>query len=147
VASGGTDTVISDVTWTLGNELENLTLSGAAAINATGNALNNTLVGNAANNILSGAAGTDTMQGGAGNDTYVVDNIGDIVTETLNQGTDLIQSSVTYTLASNVENLTLTGSTVINATGNTLDNILTGNSAANILTGGDWQRYLLRGYR
>jgi Ca2+-binding RTX toxin-like protein len=136
VASGGTDTVISDVTWTLGNELENLTLSGAAAINATGNALNNTLVGNAANNILSGAAGTDTMQGGAGNDTYVVDNIGDIVTETLNQGTDLIQSSVTYTLASNVENLTLTGSTVINATGNTLDNILTGNSAANILTGG-----------
>ena len=52
------------------------------------------------------------------------------------EGTDLIQASVTYTASSNVENLTLTGSSDINATGNSLDNILTGNDGDNILNGG-----------
>ena len=135
-ASAGIDTVISDVTWTLGSNLENLTLSGATSINGTGNTLANLLIGNSAANTLSGGTGADTMQGGAGNDTYVVDNAGDLITEGASAGTDLVQSSVTYTLASNVENLTLTGTTAINGTGNTLDNILTGNSAANTLTAG-----------
>ena len=76
------------------------------------------------------------MIGGAGNDTYVVDNTADVVTENPSEGTDLVQSSVTYTLAANVENLTLTGTTAINGTGNALDNVLTGNTAANTLTGG-----------
>ena len=60
------------------------------------------------------------MAGGAGNDTYIVDNTGDVVTEAANAGTDLVYSSVTYTLTANVENLTLTGSSNINGTGNTL---------------------------
>ncbi len=76
------------------------------------------------------------MVGGVGNDIYVVDNVGDTVTEALNEGTDLVQSSVTYTLAANVENLTLTETLAINGTGNALDNVLTGNSAATVLTGG-----------
>ncbi len=76
------------------------------------------------------------MAGGLGNDIYVVDNVGDVVTENANEGTDTIQSSVTYTASANVENLTLTGTTAINGTGNALDNVLTGNSAANTLTGG-----------
>ena len=135
-ASAGTDTVISDIAWTLGSNLENMTLTGATAINGTGNTLNNRLIGNSAANVLSGGTGTDTMQGGAGNDTYVVDNVGDIVTENLGEGADLVKSSVTYTLSANVEDLTLTGTTAINATGNTLDNVLTGNSAANTLNGG-----------
>ena len=135
-ASAGTDTVISDATWTLGSNQENLTLTGATAINGTGNTLNNRLIGNSAANTLSGGTGTDTMQGGAGNDTYVIDNVGDIVIENLNEGTDLVKSSVTYTLSANVEDLTLTGTTAINATGNALDNVLTGNSAANTLNGG-----------
>ncbi len=135
-ASEGTDTVNSSVTLTLGNNVENLVLTGTSAINGTGNTLNNTITGNSAANTLSGGTGADTLIGGAGNDTYVVDNAADVVTEILNEGIDLVQSGVTYTLAANVENLTLTGTSAINGTGNALDNVLTGNSAANTLTGG-----------
>ncbi len=135
-ASAGTDTVIASLNWTLATNLENLTLSGTASINATGNAVANVLTGNAGNNVLNGGAGADTMVGGAGDDTYVVDSTTDVVTEGTGAGTDLVQSSVTYTLATNVENIILTGTTAINATGNALDNILTGNSGNNVLTGG-----------
>jgi Ca2+-binding RTX toxin-like protein len=134
--NAGTDTIESSVTYTLGANVENLILTGAAAINGTGNTLNNTITGNTAANTLNGGAGTDTMAGGLGNDIYVVDNTGDVVTEDLNAGTDTVKSSITYTLGANVENLTLTGTAAINGTGNTLKNVLTGNSAVNILTGG-----------
>ncbi|MFN4341574.1 MAG: calcium-binding protein [Azonexus sp.] len=134
-ASEGTDTVRSSVTLTLANNVENLLLTGSSSINGTGNTLNNVITGNGVANILSGGAGADTMIGGAGNDTYVIDNAGDFVTEFTNEGTDLVQSSVTYTLSANVENLTLTGTTAVSGTGNALDNVLTGNTAANTLTG------------
>jgi len=57
------------------------------------------------------------------------------VTENVNEGTDTVQSSITYTLGANLENLTLTGSAAIKGTGNTLDNIIVGNIGANTLTG------------
>ena len=136
-SGAGTDTVNSSVTYTLLGNIENLTLTGASAINGTGNGLANIITGNAADNALNGGAGADTLVGGLGNDIYTVDNAGDIVTEGLTAGTDKVNSSITYTLLGNVENLTLTGTSAINGTGNDLANTLIGNSAANQLNGGN----------
>jgi Ca2+-binding RTX toxin-like protein len=131
----GTDLVKSSVSFTLGSYVENLTLTGSGTINATGNSGANLLTGNSAANILDGKAGADTMSGGKGDDTYVVDNAGDKVIEKSGEGTDLVKSSISFTLGSYIENLTLTGSGTINATGNAGANVLTGNSSANILDG------------
>ncbi|MFQ6405898.1 calcium-binding protein, partial [Methylophilus sp. 'Pure River'] len=126
-------------------EILDASATGSTKLNLTGNNLGNTLIGNAAANILTGGtgddilnggAGADTMIGGDGDDTYIVDNIADIVTEDLNEGTDLVKASVSYTLGANIENLELTGTAAINGTGNGLDNIITGNAANNILDGG-----------
>ena len=62
----------SSVAWTLGANVDNLTLTGSSAINGTGNSLANVIKGNSANNVLNGGAGNDTLSGAAGNDTYVL---------------------------------------------------------------------------
>jgi len=191
----GIDTVRSSITYTLGDNLENLTLIGTDAIDGTGNDLDNRIFGNSANNVLSGGKGNDTLDGGIGNDTldggigndfldgsygddivfgnngkdflfgndgndtldggegadtmyggegddtYIVDNEYDMVFEYVNinkgitQGNDTVQSSITYFLGYNIENLLLTGDKAINGYGNEMDNYIAGNDADNILWG------------
>jgi Ca2+-binding RTX toxin-like protein len=135
-AGAGTDTVQSGITHTLATNVDHLILTGSGNATGNGNSLANSLTGNSGNNTLNGGTGNDTMAGGLGNDTYVVNAAGDVVTEALNQGADLVQASTSYTLAANVENLTLTGAGNSSGNGNILNNILTGNSKNNALNGG-----------
>jgi len=149
----GIDRVETSISYTLGANVENLTLTGALLVNGTGNELDNVIIGNAKANVLSGAEGHDTLQGGDGNDrldggagidtmiggmgsdTYVVDNTSDAITESSGQGTDSVEAWASYTLAPQVENLTLMGSDAIDGTGNNLVNVIQGNDAANVLAG------------
>ena len=152
--NGGTDTVQTGLSYTLLDNFEKLILTGTGDVTGTGNALANTLTGNAGANLLSGLDGNDTIIGGAGadtldggtgndsltggdgNDLYFVDSLTDKLVETTTGGIDTVHTALTYTLASFLENLTLTGTGTVNGTGNSVSNALTGNAAANILSGG-----------
>lgn len=189
IAGCGTDLVNASVSYRLADEVENLTLIGAAVF-GYGNALDNQILGNALSNQLYGLDGVDTilgndgddvidggngndvlvggngadnilggdgadrldggtgadrMEGGLGNDTYIVDTFSDdgnaanddFLIEAAGGGVDAVNASVSYVLASEIENLTLSGTVAINGTGNTLANVITGNSAANVLIGLD----------
>ena len=73
------------------------------------------MTGNTANNTLNGGIGQDTMIGGSGDDIYIIDNVNDIIQENHSEGNDTVNSSVSFGLSDNVENLILTGSDNINA--------------------------------
>ncbi|QAS79205.1 RTX toxin [Rhizobium acidisoli] len=145
--SEGTDTVQTALaSYTLGNNVENLTYTGSASFTGTGNALANTITGGAGNDTLNGGAGADSLIGGAGNDTYIVDNAGDIVTEAADAGTDTVRTNLaSYTLADNVENLSFAGTGAFAGTGNALDNVIVGGSGSNTLTGGAGDDILVGG--
>ncbi|HEX5545134.1 MAG TPA: calcium-binding protein, partial [Nitrospira sp.] len=152
-ATGGIDTVIADHDYRLPAYIEELTLldprvpdfasfslipygSSEQSVAGYGNNLANTLIGGRANNVLDGGLGADTLIGGDGNDRYVVDNVDDIVIEEADEGIDSVRSTVSYSLSANVENLTLSGISSINGTGNALNNDVRGNDASNVLDGG-----------
>jgi Ca2+-binding RTX toxin-like protein len=106
-----------------------------AGLTLVGTTANDILTGGTGNDVLDGRAGADQLIGGRGDDTYIVDNTGDKVVEKAGEGIDLVRSSVSHTLALNVEDLELTGTATISGTGNGLDNRLTGNDAKNTLSG------------
>ncbi|MBI5790411.1 MAG: DUF4347 domain-containing protein [Rhodocyclales bacterium] len=148
LADGGSDTaetatsmtnVVNTVTvkTLLANNVENLLLTGSGNIAGNGNSLDNLITGNSGNNELDGQAGADTLVGGTGNDTYIVDNVGDVVTETAGGGTDTVKTTLAdFHLPGDVENLELTGTTSLDATGNEMNNVITGNTLNNLIDGG-----------
>ncbi len=153
-AGGGFDTVNASVSVALSAEVEDLVLLAGAGF-AYGNALANRITGNADGNhllggagedwldggaghdTLDGGAGADTMIGGAGDDIYLVDDAGDAVFDHGGLGHDTVQASVSYTLTTEVEDLTLTESAgSSHGIGNDFANRIIGNASVNNLVGG-----------
>ncbi|MBD2089856.1 hypothetical protein H6F67_08315 [Microcoleus sp. FACHB-1515] len=152
-SQGRQDSVVSTISYTLGNNVENLLLAGTADLVGVGNILNNliegddgndTLIGGAGddelvglvgNDSLDGGIGNDTLKGGVGDDTYFVDSISDVIVEAANEGFDRVRSTISYTIGANVETLRLIGTAAINGTGNDLDNLFGGNDANNRIEG------------
>ncbi|EFL89370.1 VCBS domain-containing protein [Ahrensia sp. R2A130] len=149
----GYDVVYTSATTTLGDNVEAAIVTTGGAVDVTANDLDNIMFGNSGDNVLRGLAGNDgiaagagndvidggtgidAMRGGDGDDVYIVDNIADVVSESANEGIDRVESSVDYTLSTDVENLTLTGTDNLNARGNALDNTIIGNDGDNMLVG------------
>ena len=162
LSNQGTDTINASVSWTLANNFENLTLTGGSGISGTGNGVanvitgnlgpnilaglggNDMLIGGAGNDRLSGGAGTDVLMGGAGADTYQISDAFDTIIELANEGTDLVQSTIDYTLGANLENLNLTGTALV-GTGNELANRIVGNGSDNMLNGMAGNDYIYGG--
>lgn len=143
---GGTDTVLSSVTFTLATRvnIENLTLTGVANINGTGNALANTIIGNSGKNVLDGGVGGDVLKGGGGDDTYMFDNLADSATENAAAGTDEVKTKVLIAGGlANVENYTYTGTKAWSFTGTGDHNTIVGAAAADTLNGADGDDKLL----
>jgi len=150
-AGGGADTVRASVDTVLADQVETLVLVGAARA-GTGNALANRLVANAAGNALDGGAGADTLlggagadtldggtgadtaAGGAGNDLYLLDQLGDVVTELAGGGADTVSSALDLTLMAQIEGLALTGAATL-GTGNVLANRISAGAGAQLLAG------------
>ncbi|HYJ29088.1 MAG TPA: calcium-binding protein [Allosphingosinicella sp.] len=161
----GTDEVRTLVDYTLGDHVEKLRYLGTGNFNGNGNDLSNeiyggigddvldggdghdylagnggvdTLMGGAGVDTLSGGTGADYMDGGADGDVYLVDDEFDIVAESSNGGTDHVYAtSSSFTLPSEVENLTNSGSGTFTGTGNDLNNVIAGGTGADTLYGLD----------
>ena len=132
-----------------------LTSSVAGAI-ISGLAGNDTLTAGAINQTLNGGAGTDTLNdggfagvtllGGAGNDTYIVKNAGTIVTETANNGTDTVQTTLnSYAMPANVEKLVFIGTGSFTSTANAAGESITGGTGADHLGDGGFANVTLKG--
>ncbi|MHB1586281.1 MAG: lipase family protein [Acidiferrobacteraceae bacterium] len=134
--TSGTNTLLSSVSYVQPLNVQNLTLTGSADLTATGNSQSGVLTANTGNDTLVAGTGIDTLVGGSGNDTFVVNNTADVVTESPNTGNNTVLASVSYVQPLNVQNLTLTGSADLTATGNSQSGVLTANSGNDTLIAG-----------
>ncbi|NJL67103.1 MAG: calcium-binding protein [Microcoleus sp. SM1_3_4] len=91
--------------------------------------------GGAGDDVLNGGLGADTLAGGPGSDTYSVGSLNATLIEQANEGNDIVNASINFTLPNNIERLTLVGTANINGTGNALGNSILGNAANNLLNG------------
>jgi Ca2+-binding RTX toxin-like protein len=133
----GLDTIKSTLSLVLGANVENLTLLGNSPINANRQRAEQRAERQLGEQHPRRRCGPTTHWWAArGTISTSSRASGDLVTEGASAGTDLVQASVSYTLATNVENLTLMSTTAINAVGNTLANVITGNSGVNRIDGG-----------
>ena len=138
------DTLQSSTMTTLAAGVENLTLTGTALADGTGNAGPNILIGNTNNNILNGLAGNDTY-------SFTANTLigSDRIVEAVGGGTDGISFSATTsairvnlgtTATQSINaNLKLTlsaGNVIENVTGGTSNDTITGNALNNSLSGG-----------
>jgi Ca2+-binding RTX toxin-like protein len=130
----GLDTVFSAITWTLGAHLEDLVLTGDAAIDGTGNNLNNFITGNDAANVLLGGGRADTLEGAGGNDLYLIDAT-DVLIEQSDGGNDTVVANATFTLADHIEVLRFNGTANVRGDGNDENNFILGNVGNNRLVG------------
>ncbi len=130
----------------IGDALDNIVQGNAGDDQLFGNAGNDRLFGGIGSDqlfggdgddLLDGGLGADLLFGGAGNDTYVVDDAGDQLSEFGGSGIDTVRASVSYVLGAGFENLTLTGTSAIDATGNDAANLIIGNEGRNMLSGGE----------
>ncbi len=129
-----------------GTSAANTLLAGAGHDRLYGLAGNDGLSGGALNEFLDGGAGADTTIGGMGDDTFVVDSVGDIVTENAGAGFDWIQtdpSSFRLVLNPHIENIQYTGVGVFMGLGNALGNEIQG--GADTLSGGGGADTILGG--
>jgi Ca2+-binding RTX toxin-like protein len=139
----GTTTIYTVVNQSAGNDSIQ---GGPDDDHLLGRAGSDTIVGFGGDDTLEGGAGADLMKGGPGDDTYVVDNVGDKIEEAGNGGTDTVVTNLAgYKLGSAIENLTLTGTANLSATGHSGNNVLTGNDGANLLDGGSGNDTLIGG--
>ena len=144
-AGAGHDVVFAtgDFTLTAGSHVEVLLAklqSSNAAINLTGNELNNVIYGSVGPNVLNGKGGADIMFGFAGNDTYYVDHAGDVPVEAAGEGHDVVYASADYALGAGQEIEVLlaqfqSSSAAINLSGNDHGNAIYGSVGANTING------------
>ena len=147
LAGQGTDAVQTSLAkFKLSAEVEILTYTGSGAFTGLGNTGSNTITGGEGRDLLVGYDGDDILVGGGGaanelygglgDDTYVVSAIGDTIVEWAGEGLDTVETGLAvYTLRTNVENLTYTGTGAFTGTGNASANVLTGGAGADVLRG------------
>jgi len=145
VTNGGNDTLYASVSYVLAANvsveyLSTASQAGIAAVNLTGNNINNILFGNQGANILNGGAGSDMLIGYGGNDSYVIDTATDQIVEAGGGGSDTVFTSLSYalTFSQEIEFLSTSsqaGTAAINLTGNNLSNTIFGNQGANSING------------